>query len=129
MGMDYAGLMLEKTDAGLVLSQATCLKADAGGTEQANASVSLTDGTVYLRVTFEADGTKIGSSEGGHDLRVMCTFSYSLDGKKYQPLGLPFQAREGKWIGAKVGVFCTRPAIVTNDGGWADVDWFRIRKR
>ena len=33
-----------------------------------------------------------------------------------------------KWIGAKVGIFCTRPAIVTNDGGWTDADWFRIEK-
>ena len=45
------------------------------------------------------------------------------------PLGVPFQAREGQWIGAKVGMFCTRPAIKTNDGGWADVDWFRITKK
>ena len=27
-----------------------------------------------------------------------------------------------------VGTFCTRPAIKTNDGGWVDVDWFRIDK-
>lgn len=58
----------------------------------------------------------------------MCNFSYSLDGKKFLPLGNPFQAREGQWIGAKVGMFCTRPAIVTNDGGWTDVDWFRITR-
>jgi hypothetical protein len=45
------------------------------------------------------------------------------------PLGNPFQAREGQWIGAKVGMFCTRPAIVTNDGGWTDVDWFRITRK
>lgn len=30
---------------------------------------------------------------------------------------------------AKVGMFCTRPAIRANDGGWADVDWFRITKK
>ena len=70
-----------------------------------------------------------GKSKGGHDLLVMCDFSYSLDGKKFQKLGKPFQAKEGKWIGTKVGMFCTRPALVTNDGGWADVDWFRITKK
>lgn len=43
-------------------------------------------------------------------------------------LGEPFQLREGQWIGAKVGTFCTRPSIKRNDGGWADVDWFRISK-
>jgi beta-xylosidase len=129
MGMDYAGLILENTENGLVLSQVTCLKADRGGTEQVNATVSLTDPTVYLRVKFSSDGKKIGRSEGGHDLVVLCHFSYSLDGKKYQPLGSAFQAKEGKWIGAKMGVFCTRPPIVTNDGGWADVDWFRVTKK
>ncbi|MBC7652059.1 MAG: hypothetical protein H7101_09955, partial [Deinococcales bacterium] len=31
----------------------------------------------------------------------------------------------GKWIGAKVGVFCTRQTQ-TNDSGFADFDWFRV---
>jgi len=41
-------------------------------------------------------------------------------------VGEPFTARQGKWIGAKVGVFCVTP----NEGnrGWADVDWFRMTK-
>ncbi len=129
MGMDYAALALENTDNGLVLSQVECKKADKGGTEQVNGSVNLENGTVYLRVKFTCNDKKIAKSEGGHDLIVMCDFSYSTDGKKYLPLGNAFQAREGKWIGAKVGTFCTRPAIVTNDGGWADVDWFRITKK
>ena len=41
----------------------------------------------------------------------------------------PNDVHEGKWIGVKVGTFCTRPAITTNDGGWSDVDWFRITKK
>ena len=77
---------------------------------------------------FSAKGDKIKASEGGHDLLVKCNLSYSTDGKKFQPLGETFQVKEGKWIGAKVGIFCTRPAIVTNDGGWTDADWFRIEK-
>ena len=57
---------------------------------------------------------------------AVCTFAYSLDGKKYTTVGEPFTARQGKWIGAKVGVFCVTP----NEGnrGWADVDWFRMTK-
>ena len=129
MGRDYAGLFLENTDKGLTLSQVECKRADKGKPEQSNASVSLTQNTVYLKAKFKCDGKKIKASEGGHDLLVMCDFSYSLDGKKYQPLGNPFQAREGQWIGTKIGTFCTRPAIVTNDGGWVDVDWFRIAKK
>ena len=129
MGRDYAGLVLENTDKGLVLSQVECDKADKGKPEEVKAAVDLSQNTVYLKVRFSCDGKKIKGSEGGHDLIVMCNFSYSLDGKKYESLGVPFQAREGQWIGAKVGMFCTRPAIKTNDGGWADVDWFRITKK
>ena len=110
MGMDYAGLIMENTEQGLMLSQVTCRKADKGTAEKANGSISLNNPTEYLRVKFSQ-------------------FSYSLDGKKFRPLGETFQAREGKWIGAKVGMFCTRPAIRANDGGWADVDWFRITKK
>lgn len=128
MGRDYAGLILENTDNGLVLSQVECLKADRGGSEKTNARVALKDPTIYLKVQFRDTGAKIKGSEGGSDMIVKCEFSYSLDGKKYTKLGEQFRAREGQWIGAKVGTFCTRPAIVTNDGGWADVDWFRIDK-
>lgn len=126
MGMDYAALMLENTADGLTLSQVECIGADKGQPEQVNASVGLTGGTVYLRVRFGCDGRKIAQSEGGHDLLVTCDFSYSTDGRTFSPLGTTFRAREGKWIGAKVGTFCTRPAIRANDGGWADIDWFRI---
>lgn len=126
MGMNYAALMLENTADGLTLSQVECIGADKGQPEQVNASVGLTGGTVYLRVRFGCDGRKIAQSEGGHDLLVTCNFSYSTDGRTFSPLGTTFQAREGKWIGTKVGTFCTRPAIKANDGGWADVDWFRI---
>jgi beta-xylosidase len=129
MGMDYAGLILENTDKGLVLSQVVCNKADRGSAEQVNASTGLKDHTIYLKVQFRADGKRIDASEGGHDLLVMCDFSYSLDGKKFMKFGQPFQAKEGKWIGAKIGTFCTRPAITVNDGGWAEVDWFRITKK
>ena len=128
MGMDYAALAIENTENGLVLSQVECLKADKGNTETANESVTLKNNEVYLRAKVTTTGEKIGKSEGGHDLVVKCQMYYSTNGKKFQKLGKEFQLREGKWIGAKVGVFCTRPAIVTNDGGWADVDWFHMDK-
>lgn len=126
MGMDYAALVLENAADEITLSQVVCHGADKGQPEQVNASVGLKESTVYLRVKFGCDGRKIAQSEGGHDLLVTCDFSYSTDGQTFSPLGTTFQAREGKWIGAKVGTFCTRPAIKANDGGWADVDWFRI---
>ncbi|MDU1904101.1 MAG: glycoside hydrolase 43 family protein [Dysgonomonas sp.] len=113
MGLDYALLSFENTGNGFTLSQVECLKADKGGTEKVNASVQLKDATVYLRVKVNSDAT--------------CTFSYSTDDKKYTSLGTKFQAKEGKWIGAKIGTFCTRP-VKGNDGGRVDIDWFRVTK-
>ncbi|KAA6351551.1 Xylan 1 3-beta-xylosidase [termite gut metagenome] len=128
MGLDYAGLILENTDKGMMLSQVECKKADKGTPEQVNETINPKDSTIYLKVLFHSTGEKIKESEGGSDIFVMCHFSYSLDGKKFQKIGKPFQAKEGKWIGAKMGTFCTRPSIITNDGGWSEIDWFRITK-
>jgi beta-xylosidase len=112
IGLDYGALIMENTARGLVLSQVECKDADKGNKETVNEELLLEDADVYLRVTFDND--------------AKCRFGYSMDNKKYATFGRPFQAREGKWIGAKVGVFCTRPAIATNDGGWVEIDWFRI---
>lgn len=128
MGMDYAALVMENTKEGFVLSQVECKKADRGGKETVNATIPVQDKTIYLKAKIYRTNKNITGSEGGHDQLVMCDFSYSLDGKKYQSLGKPFQVKEGKWIGAKTGIFCTRPAIVINDGGWADVDWYHVEK-
>ncbi|MEI6143860.1 MAG: hypothetical protein WCP85_31565 [Mariniphaga sp.] len=38
-----------------------------------------------------------------------------------------FTARQGKWIGAKVGLFCINP-LQGGVRGHADVDWFRVEK-
>lgn len=128
MGRDYASLFVENSDKGLVLTEAVCNKADRGAAEVAEESVLLKGNTFYLRVKFSSNNDKIKESEGGNDIIVKCDFSYSTDGNTFKKIGNTFKAKEGQWIGAKVGIFCTRPAIVTNDGGWADVDWFRIDK-
>jgi len=113
IGYDYALLSLENTKDGVVLSQNVCLKADKGGVEEVKASLPLTSNELFVRIRFT----------GGKNTQ----FSYSLDGKKFTDLGATFPAREGKWIGAKMGFFCTRQNVI-NDGGWLDVDWFRVEK-
>lgn len=126
MGLDYAGLILENGADGITLSQVECRKADKGTPERVVVSQPLSSQTVYLRATFRDTGRKILKSEGSADMIVEVTFFYSLDGKRYKPIGDTFTLREGKWIGAKVGTFCTRPCIKSNDGGWVDVDWWRV---
>ena len=56
-----------------------------------------------------------------------CQFAYSLDGKRYKKVGDLFAMRQGKWIGAKMGLISERKNIKGNRG-WLDVDWFRITK-
>lgn len=60
-----------------------------------------------------------------------CTFSYSTDGRRWHEIRsedggtYKFKARPGRWIGAKVGLYCNRHHS-KNDSGWMAVDWFRI---
>mgnify|MGYP003304596277 CR=1 FL=1 len=56
-----------------------------------------------------------------------CQFYWAESGKTFQPIGEPFKAKEGKWIGAKFGLFALTSGK-TNDGGWLDVDWVRVMK-
>ena len=43
----------------------------------------------------------------------------------YTEIDQEFISREGRWIGAKVGLFSTAKEF-TNNGGYSDIDWFRI---
>lgn len=111
MGLDYALLDIENSAEGLQLSQKVCVNAEKLSPEQTNASVSLTDNTIYLRVQVGKD--------------AQCIFSFSTDNRNFQPLGSAFKAKQGKWIGAKTGLYCIRP-VKYSDGGWVDIDWFRV---
>jgi beta-xylosidase len=74
-------------------------------------STDLVNWEVFLQVKV---------TEGGK-----CQFLYRLNGETFLPIGDTFMAREGKWIGAKVGLFSIRDEH-ENNGGYADFDWFRI---
>jgi Beta xylosidase C-terminal Concanavalin A-like domain len=111
MGLSYANLSLVNSKEGINLVVGTGKDAVNGTTETERVITEVKDGSVYLRVKVRKG--------------ALCNFSYSLDGKKFFETGETFQATPGKWIGAKVGLFCTR-ATQTNDSGFVDVDWFRF---
>jgi hypothetical protein len=73
--------------------------------------VKLNGNTLWLRVRVQEN--------------AFCSFSFSQDEKTFAPIGELFKARQGRWIGAKVGIFA-----VGKDGsseiGYADYDWFRV---
>ncbi|MDE6856223.1 MAG: hypothetical protein K2J34_07155 [Muribaculaceae bacterium] len=83
------------------------------------------DTPVWLQAVVRMTGKKKPTQKSDYKCEV--TFRYSLDGKKFTDFGRPMDVREGHWIGAKVGVFCTRP-WKSNDSGWLDVDSFIIDK-
>ena len=113
MGSDYAFLSLVKKKDGIYLTRNICMQADQGSAEKEEIIAKQNAGTIYLKV-------KIGKN-------TVCDFSYSEDGINYKDAGQNFTAKPGRWIGAKIGIFCTR-SIKTNDSGYADFDWFRIEK-
>lgn len=114
MGLDYSYIAVSNRAGKLFITHATAKDADKGNAETENLSVPLSVNDLYLRVRV--------------DKNAICTFSFSEDGIKYSLIGTPFKAREGRWIGAKVGLFFNRPAKF-NDAGSADIDWFRFEKQ
>lgn len=125
MGQDYAAITIDSIDKGLSLNFVTCKNASGGAAETVQTSIPVTTNTVYFRV--ELKQTRSLNKENILQPKANCTFSYSLDGNKFSEIPVPFAAWEGRWIGAKVGIFCQRPKPL-NDSGYADFDWFRIEK-
>ncbi len=114
MGMDYQSLVITNKPDGFYLQLRNAQKADKGGEEKILNEIKLKSNEVYLKVSVrEPNG--------------ICTFSYSENGKKFENIGETFQAKPGKWIGAKVGIYSVSDSKVSR-GGYADFDFFRITK-
>lgn len=78
---------------------------------------------------IESDGYKLKNNTFYLQVKVssggICDFMYSDDGVNFRSIGSSFTAKEGKWIGAKIGFLALRNGI-TNDSGNVLIDWFRI---
>jgi beta-xylosidase len=106
MGLEHAALSLQRQGEGYDLIQ-TINKKDTVVERLAGPDVDLI-------LDYAPDGT--------------CTFSYKAGGGGVaKTLPVPFKAQEGRWIGAKVGLF----SITSNaagHSGHADFDYFRFEK-
>ena len=122
-GYDYGYIGVAKDGETFRLVEGTCIDSDKETTE----TVDVLPGnvptekyeaglypnmraTIYLRAIV---------SDGG-----IAEFLYSLDGKKFIKAPRKFQCRQGKWVGAKTGVFTTVPK--GSERGWIDIDEFNI---
>lgn len=113
MGLDYGTISIVRTNGKLEIRTAFCKQADKSGKEEITSTVPVETSTIYFGVKVEAG--------------AVCNFAYSTDGEMFYPVGKPFKASQGRWIGAKLGFYALRNGII-NDAGSADIDWFRIAK-
>lgn len=126
MGLDYSGLVVKRVGNDFQLLQISCKSSDKGKpqTEQLIATLKPTavDQIDYQPGTHIDIYMRMSVNDG------KMHFSYSLDGKKYTKCGTEFTMREGKWIGAKIGLVAYEPGQKTNRG-WIDADWFRVTRK
>ncbi|WP_066220145.1 glycoside hydrolase family 43 protein [Formosa haliotis] len=114
MGMDYATLSIANDSKGFYIKQTESMDAIHGASEKIIEEKRLKSNTVFFKVEITAPN-------------AMCQFSYSENGKNFKKIGKPFKAKEGKWIGAKVGLFSIS-TMEAKRGGYADVSYFKIGK-
>ena len=102
---------MQKKQDGLYVSLTTSADADKSSTEKESVGVKLNGNPLWLRVRIQEN--------------AVCNFSFSQDGKSFAAIGEPFKARQGRWIGATVGIFAIGMQGVS-EFGFADFDWFRV---
>ncbi|UUZ90234.1 hypothetical protein LJK87_30245 [Paenibacillus sp. P25] len=113
-GDQYAYLSVSLDEDGrYTLRRVTGTKEGDSRAERTEETAVLASGTVFLRVAV--------------DEKAQCRFSCSTDGANYEPIGPVFQAVEGRWVGAKVGLFtASRSGSVSR--GYADFEAFLLEK-
>ena len=125
MGLSYSALVVERVGEEFQLKQLTCLDADKGKPQQEQVIATLKptdrDKIPYHPALYLDIQLRMTVSDG------LVNFAYSRDGKSFQPAGIAFKMREGKWIGAKMGLVAVEDNE-KSDSGLLDVDWFRVAK-
>ena len=111
-GYDYAWLGLRQTAEGRKLVLATCHGARDGAREIDVATFPVSTDSIHLRVRVDAE--------------ACCHFSWSADGKRFDPVGSVFRATSSKWVGAKAGLFASSPASPP-PAGYADFGGFQLK--
>ncbi|MYN05888.1 family 43 glycosylhydrolase [Massilia sp. FT127W] len=145
MGYDYAWIGLENTVDGLRLVQTARLKSNLGlhlGALQQSSETVVTapvavKGPVHVRLSFAP--VEVAALPPAERLywpsmlratHAKVTFSYSLDGATFHPLGPAFTTQPGRWVGTQVGLFAQAPSgtpsFTATRVGYADFDYFRF---
>jgi beta-xylosidase len=110
-GLDYACLSIQKKKDGNYIIYSECKNADKQIPETETIIEIIENKTLFLKSSISTN--------------AICKFAFSIDGKNFKEINKSFTAKEGKWVGAKIGLFAIRNNV-TNDAGFVDVDWFKI---
>jgi len=113
MGLDYSYLKIKQLDGKMFLSQVICTNANKKEAEKETDKIEIRNSLIYMQVKVTENGN--------------CAFSYSEDGTNFKTIGKPFTAKEGRWIGAKIGFVALRNGFL-NDAGNIKIDWIRFNK-
>lgn len=114
MGLDYSALVVKRVGNEFELQQITCHMADKKGEEEVKVLATLKPTSVdkidYQPAIHESVYMRMVVKAG------KMQFFFSKDGKKYEQVGDEFTMREGKWIGAKIGMVAKEPGGKANRG-------------
>lgn len=140
-GQDYAAIKFITTAEGCLMRYVTCKDAMKGKAEQVVKEwpIELEEQPAPYTQRYAVDDipqprpatqyvyvrVKVHSEGIGNNIKSFAQFYFSTDGKRFDKTGEPFEVKEGKWIGAKLGFYCSRPTK-NNDGGWLDVDYIEF---
>ena len=123
MGLNYSALAVKRVGDAFQLVRLTCVAADKGKAEKEDVITTLQpterDKVDYQPAIHEDIYLRMVVSNS------QCRFFYSLNGKSFKEAGEVFPMKEGKWIGAKIGLLAVEPAGQANRG-WVEADWFRV---
>ncbi|AHF99242.1 glycoside hydrolase [Halostagnicola larsenii XH-48] len=114
MGEEYAYLSVRRTADGAELIQGRNTAPSDGGPDTVDERIPLQPPSTRLRATVE---------EGG---RVQ--FAYATGDADFEPIGTPFQAQQGRWIGAKIGLFAVQSDESTAADGYCDFEYFQVEE-
>ena len=125
MGLNFSALVVKRVGKEFQLLQLTCKDADKANQPTSKLLATLKPTSADTNGYQEAIHEVIYMRMKVYDGKLQ--FAYSTDGKHYTSVGDVFTMREGKWIGAKIGLVAAEPQG-TNPCGWIDADWFRITR-
>lgn len=114
-GEDYGYIVVKHKQDGNYISFGRCRNADKGNLEEQGDDYKMDKDTVYLNLL----------SLDNDSMEPKIFFGFGRTDTAFQVIG-SLTPKPGRWVGAKTGFICVRDKK-TNDAGYLDVDWIRLR--